>query len=205
MSNTVRSMKIRFFGVMAALFISAIIVQVSAASSGKPLATNGCIRPQKHLIADGRSPSERHWTVTAAIRNNGSCRAWLFSIDIRPSGTLRGSSRWAWMIPAGGHLSTTFTMDAQDEGAGSDRAFYGVVGSRVKTIELTMSRGRRIVVHPKLPPLDLRERFVWLRSMRYAIRYYTAEKHVRAVRLFNARSELIEMVRGWDGEFSSPG
>jgi hypothetical protein len=195
-------MQIRFVGVLVVLLASAVIVQVSVPSSGKASATERCVRPQKHLIADGRSPTNKHWTVTAEIRNNGSSRAWLLSMDFRPSGTLRGSSRWAWRIPAGGHLGMKFTMNAQDERAGSDRAFYGAVGARVKTLKLTMSKGKRIVVHPKLPPLALRERFVWLRNVRYAVRYYPAGEHVGVVRLIDARGGLIDVVRGSEGEFS---
>lgn len=200
--NTVRPIQIRLVGVLVVLLASAVIVQVSMASSRKPFAAERCVRSQKHLIADGRSPSNKHWTVTAEIRNNGSCRAWLFSMDFRPSGTLRGSSRWAWRIPAGGHLGKKFTMNAQDESAGSDRAFYGAVGASVETIELTMSKGKRIVVHPKLPPLVLRERFVWLRNVRYVVRYYSAGKHVRVARLINGRGGLSDVVQGSEGEFS---
>jgi len=93
-------------------------------------------------------------------------------------------------------------MNAQDESAGSGRAFYGAVGARVKAIELTMNNEEHIVVHPKLPPLDLRERFVWLRNVRYVVRYYPSGEHVRVARLFNARGGLIDVVRGSEGNFS---
>jgi hypothetical protein len=93
-------------------------------------------------------------------------------------------------------------MNAQDEGAGSVRAFYGAVGQRASTIQLIMSKGKHILVHPKLPPFALRERFVWLRNVRYFIRYYSPGARVREARILNAQGVLIDVVRGADGEFS---
>lgn len=201
MADKAKLVPTHFMGVLLALVASAVIVNVAAASSWEPFAAERCIHRQEHSIAEGRSPNGKHWTVTASIRNNGNCRTWLFSLDFRPSGTLRGSSRWGWRIPAGGHLSRVFMIKAQDESAGSDRVFYGAVGKRVKTIELTMSKGKRIVAHPKLPPMALRERFVWLRNVRYFLRYYPAGEHVGVARLFDARGGLIDVVRGSEGEF----
>lgn len=202
MSDTVKSMQVGIVGVLLVLLTSAVVAQVSMASSAKPFEAVRCIPPQKRLIADGRSPGNKRWTVTAAIRNNGNCRAWLLSMDFRPLGTLRGSSRWAWMIPADGHLSRKFTINAQDESADSDRVFYGAVGLRVKSIKLIMSNGKRVVVRPKLPSLALRERFVWLRNVQYVLRYYSAGEHVRVAKLFNARGGVVDGVRGQEGEFS---
>jgi hypothetical protein len=203
MSDTVRSAQLRFVGVLvAALLMGTFIVHVLAASASESFAAERCTHPQKQLIAEGKSPSNKLWAVTAAVQNNGSCRTWLFSMDFRPSGGQRGSSRWAWRIPPGGHLSNKFTINAQDESAGSDRAFYGAVGARVRAIELIMNKGKRIVVHPKLPPLAMRERFVWLRNVRYVLRYYPAGEHVHVARLLNARGGLIDVARGSEGEFS---
>jgi hypothetical protein len=201
MSDTVRSVNIRVVGVLLAFLISAVFGHVAIASS--TLAAKQCIHPQKHLIAEGKNPNDKHWTVTGLIHDNGSCQSWLFSMDFRPSGTLKGSSRWGWRIPAGGHLSPEFTMNAQDESAGPIRVFYGAVGSRVKTIDLTTSTDKHIIVHPKLPPQALRERFVWLRNVRYIVRYYRPGEHVRAARLLNAQGGQIGVVRGGsEGDFS---
>ena len=189
-------------GALLALLASAVLVQMAMASSWEPLAAEQCIHRQKHLVAEGRNPNGKHWTVTASVRNNGSCRTWLFSMDFRSSGTPRGSSSWGWRIPAGGHLPMKFTINAQDESAGSVQAFYGAVGTHVKTIELTVSKGEHTIVHPKLPPLALRKRFVWLRNVQYFLDYYSAGGHVRVARLFDARGGLIDVVRGSEGEFS---
>jgi hypothetical protein len=202
MSDTVRSARIRIVGVLLACWMSAAFVNMAMASSQDTALANRCIHRQQHLIADGRNPNGKRWTVTASVHNNGSCRSWLFSMDFRPSGTVRGSSRWGWRIPSGGHLSAKFTINAQDESAGSSRVFYGAVGKRVKSVGLTMSKGGRVVVHPKLPPLALRRRFVWLRNVRYFVRYYPPGDHVQTARLLNAQGGLLKVVRGSEGEFS---
>jgi hypothetical protein len=136
-----------------------LLLVLASASIVLPVAPGfgACIHRQHHLIAKGPSPSGKQWRVTATIHNNGSCRARLFQMDFRPSGTLRGSSSWGWSIPAGGHLSDKFTISAQDDSAGPKRAFYGTAGARVRTIVLTTSTGERLTVHPNLPPRPLRE------------------------------------------------
>jgi hypothetical protein len=152
-SNIVKSPKIRAAGWLLVFFASTLIVHAAEASPSEQLSGTQCIHSQKRVIAEGRNHGPRHWVVTASIRNNGSCRTWLLSMDFCPSGTLKGSSRWGWRVPAGGHLSRRFTMNAQDESAGSDRSFYGAVGKRVKAIKLIMSNEERIVIRPKLPSL----------------------------------------------------
>ncbi len=203
MSDTVRPVHISVIGVLLAFLMSAVFVHFASASSQATFAAKRCIHPQKHLIAEGKNPNGKRWTVTGSVHDNGSCRSWLFSMDFRPSGTLKGSSRWGWRIPAGGHLSIKFTINAQDESAGSVRAFYGAVGKRVKTIDLTTSTEKHIIVHPKLPPPALRERFVWLRNVRYFVRYYPLGEQVGVARLLNAHGGLIGVVRGGsEGDFS---
>jgi hypothetical protein len=166
-------------------------------------AFGACIHRQHHLIAQGPSPSGKRWTVTAMIHNNGSCEAWLLGIDVRPSGTPRGSSSWGWSIQAGGHLSNGFTISARDENDGSVRTFYGAAGERVRTIVLMMSNGENLTIHPKLPRMQFRKRFVWLRNMRYFVRYYPPGHHVRAATLLNSRGEVIEKRGGEEGSFDA--
>lgn len=202
MIDPVRLGRIGIIGASLALLAGVPIAHIAVASAQGPSVAERCIHRQAHLIAAGRSPSHKRWTVTASVRNNGSCRSWLLSMDFRPSGTLRGSSRWGWRIPAGGHLQSNFTMNAQDEGAGRSRAFYGATGARVKAVELTMSNGGHLVVHPKLPSLAQRRRFVWLRDVRYFVRYYPLGEHVLTAKLLNVQGEIIGVLRGSEGEFS---
>lgn len=187
---------------IAGVYLLLVYVVPAISASGQPKSAAGtCIHHQHRLIAKGRSPGDKRWTVTGTIRNSGSCGYWLLGMNFVFSGPNAGAWRGAWGISAGGHLSDSFTISAQDETESSEQVFSGVVGSRVKTILLTISNGERLVIHPKLPRQRLRKRFVWLRSMRYFVRYYNTGQHVKVARLLNSQGEIIFMARGEEGVF----
>jgi hypothetical protein len=197
---------IALLGLASVYFVLVYILPMLPASTQGASATaiGTCIHRQQHLIANGRSPSGKHWTVTATIRNDGSCDAWFFGMGFAPSGTSAGSWSGGWRIPAGGHLSTNFTIGAQDEAEGPERAFSGTAGVTVKTVVLTTSNGKRLRFHPKLPSERLRKRFVWLRNVRYFLRYYPTGQHVKTAMLLNSRGALIYTEHGEEGEFDGP-
>jgi hypothetical protein len=126
-------------------------------------------------------------------------------MEFKPSGGVAGSTSWRWGVPAGGHLSQAFTVDAQDEVAGSGRAFYGTVGSSVRIVKVQMNGGKSLTLHPKLPAQHLRKRFVWLRGMRYFMRFHPAGVHPKVVTLLDSDGREIEKLTGLEGEFSGPG
>jgi hypothetical protein len=166
-------------------------------------AFGACIHRQQVVVAQGPSQSGGHWTTKATIHNDGGCKAWLLGISIRPSSASRGRSSWGWSIRAGGHLPNAFTISARDDSAGPVRAFYGAAGERVNTIVLTMSNGERLTIHPRLPQMRLRKGFVWLRNMRFFVRYYPRGHHVRSATLLNSRGEVIEKRGGEEGSFNA--
>jgi len=150
-------------------------------------------------VAHGDSPKGTPWTVAVSIRNNGrNCSAWLLGFEFRPDekpyshsweaeAELRrkipmpGSFSWSWGIPTGGHLPKDFTISGRDEYEGSERVFAGAAGGDVKSITLTMSSGKQMTIRPQLPSEALRERFVWLRNLRYFVSYYRLGRHVQKV------------------------
>jgi hypothetical protein len=174
-------------------------------------------------IAHGDSPNGIPWTVTVSIRDNGrNCSAWLlgfeFSPDQKPyshsweaeaeAGLSRqipipGSFSWSWGIPAGGHLPNDFTISGQDDYEGSERVFAGAAGGSVKSVTLTMSSGRYIVIHPRLPSEALRQRFVWLRNLRYFVSYYHLGSHVQKVTVRSSNG--VSTIRGNEGAFEKIG
>lgn len=164
-----------------------------------------CIHRQHQLIAQGPSPSGKRWTVTSTVHNNVGCHSWFLELDIRPNGTARGSSAWGWSIPVGGHLSSRFTIDAQDDIGDASRTFYGVVGARVRAISLQKTNGEILTIHPRLPPAGLRKRFVWLRDLRYFVRYYPRGPRGKVARLLDSRGRLIARVHGQEGGFAGLG
>jgi len=196
------------FGLLGAAAVFLVLVYVLPAVSASPKEASGsgkCVQPQKKLVDSGENPSGDPWTITATIRENGSCGSWLFGSRFVPSGTARGSFAFEWGIPAGGHLSDRFTIGARDEMASSGRVFGGTVSGRVTRIVARMSSGEPLTIRPKLPAQKLRDKFVWLRNVRYAMRFYPAGSHATKVTLYSADGKVVEQLGSQEGEFIGPG
>jgi len=170
-------------------------------------------------VANGKSAKGTPWTVAVSIRRNErKCSSWLLGFEFRPDQKpyrrrweaalsrktpMPGSFGWRWGIPAGGHLPNDFTISSRDEYEGSERVFAGAAGGSVKYITLAMSNGRHMVIHPRLPSRALRERFVWLRNLRYFVQYYNLGIHVRKVTVRSSNG--VFTIRGNEGAFEKIG
>ncbi len=174
--------------------IAALLVLVSPASAA-------CIKRHSVRIASESSPSGEPWTVTGTIGNNGSCREWLLGMEFE----LPGAVNWSWAtgIPAGGHLSKRFMIDASDDlqEDGSQRVFSGTVGGEVAKVMATLSNGKRLAILPKSAPAPLRQHVVWLRNVRYFVQFYLPEGFVTSVSLFSVTGQLLYRKTGTEGEF----
>ena len=166
-----------------------------------PVASANCITRHSVPIASGSSPSADTWTVEGTIGNNGNCREWLFGMEF----SIPKALNWGWGtgIPAGGHLSRGFDIDASDDllEDGSYRVFSGSVGGEVAKIIATLSSGEHLVVHTKSPPAPLRSRVAWLRGVRYFVDYYPPTGFVSSVSLLSASGQLLYRESGSDGSF----
>lgn len=205
LQSSKRQWSLALLGLAGAYFVLTYVLPAVQASPGDTSTSETCIRPQRHLVAQGQGPSGSPWTITGTISKNGGCDSWLIGMEFRPTGGVAGSTSWRWGVPAGGHLSQAFTVDAQDEVAGSGRAFYGTVGGSVPTVKVQMSDGKLLVLHPKLPAHHLRKQFVWLREMRYFMRFHSAGAQAKIVTLLGNDGRVIEKLTGLEGEFSGPG
>lgn len=201
---------------LAACFLLANVLNVRPwAQSDQTVRTCGHRQP----IAHGDSPNGIPWTVTASIRDSGrNCSAWLLGFEFRPDRKpyshsweaeinkqipMPGSFSWGWGIPVGGHLPNDFTISGRDEYEGSERIFAGAAGGSVKSITLTMTSGQHVVIRPRLPSRALRQRFVWLRNLRYFVSYYPLGSHVQKVTVRNAKG--VVTIRGDAGAFEKIG
>jgi hypothetical protein len=177
-------------------------------------------------ITHGNSPHGIPWTVTASLGDNGhNCSAWLLGFEFRPDRkpyshsweaeaerrnqmSMPGSFSWGWGIPAGGHLPNDFIISGRDDYEGTERVFAGAAGGSVKSITLTMSNGKHMVISPRSPSQALRQRFVWLRNLRYFVTYYPLGSHVQKVTVRSARGMFTvtgNEVTGDEGAFEMIG
>jgi hypothetical protein len=182
----------RTFAALAAILALVVFTSPAAAS---------CIKRHSVPIASGPSPSGARWKVAGTIGNNGSCREWLFGMKFE----LPGAVNWSWGtgIPAGGHLSQDFTVDASDylQEDGSRRVFSGTVAGDVAKLIATLSDGKRLTIQPRSAPARLRRQVVWLRNVRYFVQYYLPEGFVTSVSLFSASGQLLYREHSSDGTF----
>lgn len=155
-----------------------------------------CISRHRIPVASGQSPDGRVWTVEGEIGNNGSCQEWLVGMEF----SLPGTVYWGWSagIPAGGHLSGSFKIDASDDlqEDGAWRVLSGSVAGAVAKVIATLSNGKRLIFKPRSAPASLRRKVVWLRSVRYFVQYYPPTGFVTSASLFSASGQLLYRTSG---------
>lgn len=155
-------------------------------------AAEACIKRHEVPIAKGTSPSGYHWSLGGSIGpNGGACRDWLFGMNFNLEGALSWGSSTG--IPVGGNYGRHPEVDASDNLLvdGSDRVFSGFVSGEVAKVLVTLSNNKHLVIHPQAPRPKLRRDVVWLRNVRYFVRYYRPEGFVTGVRTFSRSGQLL--------------
>jgi hypothetical protein len=198
--------KIGIGALMAVVLLVGLYVVTRQDDSADGAASSAsCVPTQRPVIGHGAAPGDKEWRIVASVKPNNGCDAWLLNVEFYPGGTIAGSWRGSWSIPAKGHLPPTFTISAQDEAQHSGRAISGITGSAVRTVILIRSSGAPLRVHPRFPSKKLRKRFVWLRHLRYLMRLYPSGSKVTALKLLDFRGKTLATVHPVDGLFNGPG
>ena len=144
-------------------------------------------------IAKGTGPTGWDWSVAGSIGpNGGGCRDWLFGMNFNLEGAI-GSGAGRLGSRLGSSTAAGPNVDASDNllADGSDRVFSGTVGGEVTKVLVTLSNNEHLVIHPKLPREKLRRHVVWLRNVRYFVRYYRPEGFVTGVASFDRAGLLV--------------
>lgn len=177
---------------MAGMALCLIITTASANDTQEPR----CIKAQRRGLASGTTPTGRTWKVSAQIRPESACRSWFLQVNFIPSGTHTGSWSWGHRIKKGGHLADGFGIVGEDAVSEVGRVFSGIVGGRTRTVAVTLSDGKHMTIHPKLPGLRQRDRFAWLHNLRYFVRFYPAGGRAKVVKLLDAQGKVLEVKGG---------
>lgn len=163
-----------------------------------------CIKHRRTSVQvpiDHGEHDSNSWSIIASIGSGHACGAWWsLGMEFLPQDVMRGSWKGLWEIPAGGHLPASATISARDETTGEDRVVSGIVGWNVRTVVFRTQSGRRIIVHPKAPDGRFLKRFVWLRNLRYFLRFYPVHDPMKAARLLDSRGGTIRTVEFRLGE-----
>jgi hypothetical protein len=117
-------------------------------------------------------------------------------VNFIPSGTRAGSWAWGHRIKKGGHLADGFGIVGEDAVSDAGRVFSGIVGGRTRTVAVTLSDGKHITIHPKLPSLRQRDRYAWLHNLRYFVRFYPTGGRAKVVKLLDAQGKVLEVKGG---------
>jgi len=184
------------------LFAAYLVIPAFVAKSDSkgPSASPQCV-PHHAVTLDHGEHAGRPWRINASIEKierHKSCSFWFLKVQFLPEGVEPGSWTEGWGIPAGGHLPPDATIDASEEEGG--QSIGGVVGSRVHSVILSFSNGRKMLVRPTTPSKRLQKRFVWLRDLRYFLTYFAAGEHVKAARLLDATGKTIFVAHSREGE-----
>lgn len=163
-----------------------------------------CIEPVDQRVAEGISPSGSRWTYDGTIKTNGSCERWLLGAEFAPFGPHEQGWGGGIDIEARGSLSPDFALMAHDLPGPSQRAISGITGSRMREVLVWLGNGEEIVIRPHLVPKALGQRFVWLRNLRYFVRFYPEGSHVTKVRVRDATGKVTFSGGGVFGSFESP-
>jgi len=143
-----------------------------------------------------------NWSVTARLKNNGSCRTWLFQL-VFSLGEF-GMSGPATGIPAGGHIPPEyFRLNARElvNSTGENAVFYGFVDSEGASVTATTTEGETAAIKARLAPSSLRHRLDWLRSFRYFVYFFPASSPIESVSVFNRGGRLLYRARSSHGLF----
>jgi hypothetical protein len=162
-----------------------------------------CIKKRQVRFAAGRSPGGEPWHLDGSIGPNGGCERWLLDVSLSfplPGGR-DGGWEVGWGIPAGGRVPRYVTLSGQDQSAVGERVFGAIASAEARTILLHLSSGGKLVSSAKAVPKELREKYSWLRGLRYLVRFYPPGEHVVSVTVMDGHGKVIDKLHGLDGDF----
>lgn len=169
---------------------------------GMGSAAASCTRPHHFAIGKGSIPNGEGWSVTAGVKNNGSCAEWLFDLEF--SLGKFGNAGSATGIPAGGHVPREyFRLSADDllSQDGSERVLYGYTGNEGVKVVAILKNGQTFTVAPQLAPEGLRKRVVWLRSFRFFVFFHPNDSPIEQLSVFTRGGRLIYRTKSLEGSF----
>ncbi len=179
-----------------------VIAVLCALQIGAGSASAACTKPHHYPIGQGPMPNGETWMVAASIKNNGSCKDWLFGLDYS-LGEFGGAGSGTG-IPAGGHVPReyfTLSADVLENRDGSEQVFYGYTGREGAKVVATLKDGQSFEVKPQFAPERLRKRVDWLRSFRFFVYFRPNEGKIERVSVYTRGGRLIYRAKSIEGSF----
>ncbi|HET8814504.1 MAG TPA: hypothetical protein VFM51_06075 [Solirubrobacterales bacterium] len=79
----------------------------------------------------------------------------------------------------------------------------GVTASRAVELQVEMNDGAVLTVVPVLPPRSLRQRFAWLRGLRFFDAFFSASQRAKVVTAFSQSGAVLGRSKSHRGRFSA--
>jgi hypothetical protein len=77
----------------------------------------------------------------------------------------------------------------------------GIAARRVDKLVVRMSKGHRLRFHPRLAPERVRERFKWVRGLRFFDRFYSSDRRPLVVKALDAQGHVLARRHSDRGSF----
>jgi hypothetical protein len=183
--------------------IAAGVAWAATSRAGSP-AVHACFAPKTTVVAKGRNGAGHPWVIGSQLSGDNSCRSWFLRASFSPFGRAGNSWRGGTEIPIHGSISRKFPIAAQDLSGPTGRAFSGITGSGVMSVEARTRGGRLIVITPARPSPAVVRRAPWLRNLRYFMRYLPTQEIVEFVQVRGAGGSILFKGRGAFGSFGEP-
>lgn len=182
-----------------------VCVAIGAAVPGSGQSAACLVRPQRSVIARGRSPEGRWWRIAGLLRNDARCRSRMLEFDFLPFGHSGPGWNYGHEVPIGGSLSSSFVIASQDLEGPKEVSFGGITTRRSALVEFTTGSGVWVKIKPERPQMGDAAEAGWLRNVRYFLEYLPARESVKRVRVRDRAGRVIYEGREALGGFDESG
>jgi hypothetical protein len=191
--------------ILAAATVLGGAVLAIGATNQKGATAPDCIHSKPQKVSSGIGPKGIPWGIRATVKPNDSCKSWLLSVSFLPFAKKGPSWRSGIGIEKGGILPSDFAVRAQDIEGPAASAFSGLTGSSMRKIIVRTGDGDSWAIRPRPVSRTLQSHFVWLRGLRYFMRFYPLGAHVTSIVVKDSRGKVAYRGRrGAFGNFQSP-
>lgn len=175
---------------LGTLLAPALIAIAGVATLGSPMTASacGCGSWKGPIVASGRSAGGVGWNVQAFEYSKGEFQMEFY---YRWNGELQGE--YGFGVGSFPRRGIPLIDGTQGSGYGpaNESDFAGIVSWRTKEIVIVMESGTRIRVKPLVAPLELRNRWPWIKSLRFYDQFFAGTEEPSRLLALNKAGEVI--------------
>lgn len=178
--------------------ITVLLVVVSVAALSGGASACACGEVNGPVVARGTSPGGLRWQINARYVAHSTEDKPYLVVDFTTGDPQDG----------GGYgLAVPFKYSGVDAAADGDLEQYsegvlsGIADRRVVKLKMKMGNGRVLTVEPALAPARLRQRFFWLRRVRFFFSFFPVSGKPRLLTAFDPDGHMLGRGKVQHGHF----